>query len=234
MNIILLFKEDFITDNRVRLSGRRFEHMTEVLKVQLDAELCVGLENGKIGKGKVVALNDTIELEVSLTQDPPPAIEATLILALPRPHLLKRSLFFATMLGIKNIHLLHFNRVEKSLWNSSALKPETIKEHLTLGLEQAKDTVMPKVFLHSQFKPFVEDEMPDLVKGRCAIVGDPNGLNLTSCKITKPLILIIGPEGGIIPFELILLAQMGIKPVNFGQRILRVDAALAYIVAKLF
>ncbi len=234
MNLILLFKEDFIEPNRVRLSGRRFDHITSVLKVQLGSELCVGQCDGKIGKGKVVVLNDAVELDVVLEMAPPAPLDVTLILALPRPHLLKRSLFFASMLGIKEIHLLNFNRVEKSLWNSSALKEDAIREHLTLGLEQAKDTQMPMVTLHPQFKPFVEDQLPNMIKGATTIVAHPDGDTITTATFPKPITLIIGPEGGIIPYELELLSNVGAIKASFGPRILRVDAALAYIVSRLF
>ena len=99
----------------------------------------------------------------------------TLILALPRPPMLKRILFSAAMLGIKKIIILNFNRVEKSLWNSSSLKPPAITEQLTLGLEQAKDTIMPEVILKKAFKPFVQDELPVLIKGKSALVAHPGG-----------------------------------------------------------
>src|SRR5208283_3585485 len=102
------------------------------------------------------------------------ALPVTLILALPRPPMLKRILFSAAMLGVKKIIILNFNRVEKSLWNSSSLKPKAIEEQLVLGLEQAKDTVMPEVIIKKRFKPFVEDELPILIKGKSALVAHPD------------------------------------------------------------
>ena len=115
-----------------------------------------------------------IELEVKLDRKPPEALPLTLILALPRPPMLKRILFSAAMLGVKKIIILNFNRVEKSLWNSSSLKPQAITEQLVLGLEQAKDTMMPEVILKKRFKPFVQDELPALIKGKLALVAHPD------------------------------------------------------------
>src|SRR5208283_3296222 len=117
---------------------------------------------------------DCVELEVKLDCKPPKELPLTLILALPRPPMLKRILFSAAMLGVKKIIILNFNRVEKSLWNSSALTGQAITEQLVLGLEQAKDTVMPEVILKKGFKPFVEDELRGLIKGTRVLVTHPD------------------------------------------------------------
>jgi 16S rRNA (uracil1498-N3)-methyltransferase len=68
-----------------------------------------------------------------------------LVLALPRPRMLARSLEHVTALGVKRITLLHTRRVEKSYWMSPELAPEKIRTHLVLGLEQARDTRLPEV-----------------------------------------------------------------------------------------
>lgn len=234
MNLIILFKEDFVSDNRVRLRGRRFEHITSVLKAQLGTVLSVGLCDGKIGKGNVVFISDVVEMDVSFDQEPPVPLPLRLILGLPRPHLFKRTLFFAAMLGIKDIHILNFNRVEKSLWNSSTLRPENIREHLTLGLEQAKDTQIPTVTLHPQFKLFVEDQLPLLIEGTRAVVAHPDGGEISVSRTVEPISLVIGPEGGIIPYELDMFRCIGFQNFNLGARILRVDACLVFLTARLF
>ena len=52
MNLILLFDSDFITPNRVRLTGRRFKHMQDILKAEQGQSLTVGKINGLMGTGK--------------------------------------------------------------------------------------------------------------------------------------------------------------------------------------
>jgi len=54
MNLILLSDSDFITPNRVRLSGRRFTHIKDVLKAECAKTLTVGKINGLMGQGTVV------------------------------------------------------------------------------------------------------------------------------------------------------------------------------------
>ena len=250
MNLILLHDSDFITPNRVRLSGRRFTHIKDVLKAECAKTLTVGKINGLMGQGTVVSKKtDAIELEVKLDQNPPEALPLTLILALPRPPALKRILFSSAQLGVKKIIILNFNRVEKSLWNSSSLKPQAITEQLVLGLEQAKDTVMPEVILKKRFKPFVEDELPALIKGTIALVAHPGGGSVIPAEAGiqlwnhchsgesrnpgRDIILVIGPEGGIIDYEIELLKAAGCQPIDLGPRILRTEYVLPYVVGRL-
>ena len=238
MNLILLSDSDFITPHRVRLSDRRMVHIRDILKAECAQSLTVGKINGLMGQGTVVSKKtDAIELEVKLDQNPPEALPLTLILALPRPPALKRILFSSAQLGVKKIIILNFNRVEKSLWNSSSLKPQAITEQLVLGLEQAKDTVMPEVILKKRFKPFVEDELPDLVKGKLALVAHPGNFPSflqRGVRGVKDIVLVIGPEGGIIDYEIELLKAAGCQTIDLGPRILRTETVLPYVVGKLF
>jgi len=238
MNLILLFDSDFIAPGRVRLSGRRFTHIQDILKAEQSQLLTVGKINGLMGRGEVKAkTKDSIELDVKLDTKPPDSLSLTLILALPRPPMFKRILFSAAMLGVKKIIVLNFNRVEKSLWNSSSLKPKAIEEQLILGLEQAKDTIMPEVIIKKGFKPFVQDELPALVKGKLALVAHPGGDTVIPAKAgihNQPITLVIGPEGGIIDYEIEALKAARCKTIDLGPRILRTDSVLPYILGRFF
>ncbi len=243
MNLILLSSPDFISPSRVRLTGRRFDHIQDILKARKGQVLSVGRINGLMGQGTVAhKTKEALELDVTFSQKPPQALPLTLILALPRPPMLKRILFSAAMLGVKQIILLNFSRVEKSLWQSSALQAGAIKEQLILGLEQALDTVLPKVKLIKRFKPFVEDQLPALMKGKQALVAHPYHRLAEGgeTRAQDPMIgamkkvLIIGPEGGILDYEIGLLQKAGCQILDLGPRILRTDNVLPLIVGRLF
>lgn len=233
MNLVLLFKDDFISSARVQLKDRRRDHIAKILKSKSGDLISVGLCDGKVGKGTVVQIGETVLLDVVLNEKPPAALALTLILALPRPHMFKRALAFAASLGIKKIVILNFVRVEKSLWNSSTLKPENIREQLLLGLEQSRDTILPEVVIKKNFKVFVKQELPALLKGSLGLLAHPGGQDSCPRAIEQKVTLVIGPEGGIVPSELTLLQEAGFKTVDLGPRILRVDAVLPYIVGKL-
>ena len=235
MNLILLLKDDFIAGHdRVCLSGRRHKHIRCILKSSVDDELCVGVEGSRIGKGRVVAIDDrTVEMNVGLEKNPPLPLPLTLILALPRPLALRRVLIHATVLGVKKIILLHTKRVQKSYWKSPALKKEKIREQFMLGLEQAKDTVMPEIQFREKFKPFVEDELPGMIKGAQAFVAHSEGDAARPVKGDRPVILVVGPEGGFIPYEIERLKKSGCGAVSFGKRVMNVETAVVACISRL-
>jgi 16S rRNA (uracil1498-N3)-methyltransferase len=236
MNLILLFQEDFAgQQDRVRLQGRRLKHVLDVHRASIGEELCVGLANGNIGTGRVTLLDEQVlEMEVLLDHIPPPALPLTLILALPRPKVLRRVLRSASSMGVKKLVLLNAFRVEKSYWQSPVLSPESIREQLVLGLEQAKDTMLPEVLLRPLFKPFVEDELPGLIKGTLPLVGHPNAAAPCPRDIKRAVTLVIGPEGGFIPYEIEKLVSCGFTAVQMGERILSVETAVPALLSRLY
>jgi RsmE family RNA methyltransferase len=241
MNLLLLHPEDFVgalpsegDDGLVRIGGRRFEHVRDVHRAREGDELRVGVLGGRIGRGRVVVLSDgRVEMSVRLDRQPPPASPVTLVLALPRPLVLKRVLIHATSLGVKRIALIHARRVEKSYWQSEALSGETLKEQLLLGLEQAGDTVLPAISLHRRFRPFAEDALPVLRGSSRGFVAHPEAPVACPRAVSGPAIVALGPEGGFIAFEVDKLEEMGLEPVRFGARILRVEAAVPWVIARL-
>ena len=106
MNLLLLEPQDFINKHQVVLSGRRLKHVLEVHQAAVGDQLRVGQLNGKIGSGTITQLtDDKLEMDVELTEEPPEALPLTVLLALPRPKMLKRSLQHLTALGQKPLFL---------------------------------------------------------------------------------------------------------------------------------
>ena len=236
MNLILLFKEDFLqSPSLARVDGRRFEYIRDVHRARPGDHLTVGLLNGNMGKGRVCGITDSaVELEVTLSDPPPPPLPVKIVLALPRPKVVKRVILSLTSLGVKEIHLIHAFRVEKSYWQSPVLAPKTLDYHLILGLEQAKDTLYPSITIGRYFKPFVEDRLPEIIKGTRPILAHPQAEIPCPRHVDTPVTLIVGPEGGFIPYEIEKLQTLNMEPVHLGPRILRVETALPAILARLF
>jgi RsmE family RNA methyltransferase len=111
---------------------------------------------------------------------------------------------------------------------------ESIQEQLVLGLEQARDTVLPDVQLRPLFKPFVEDELPGLAKGTLPLVAHPNASSECHRSVNRPVTLIIGPEGGFIPYEIEKIVAAGFTTVHAGERIMNVETAVPALLARLF
>ena len=237
MNLIILKQQDFVTETQAKLSDRRFEHLVNVQKVKINDILRAGLFNGDMGTARVVKADaHEIILETQLDTPAPAGLPVTLILALPRPKMLRRILQTTATMGVKQLHLINSYRVEKSFWQSPWLEPEAIEEQLLLGLEQGVDTVMPDVTLHKRFKPFVEDILPGIsanTHGLVAHPGEHEACPVNLCP-SKTVTLAIGPEGGFIPYEVEKLSEAGLLPVSLGNRILRVETAVPVLISSLF
>jgi 16S rRNA (uracil1498-N3)-methyltransferase len=235
MNLILLFNEDFIDDQLVRLTGRRLEHVTNVHRAAAGDELVVGIADGKMGTCVVTRLDrDALELRVTLDREPPPALPLTLVLALPRPKVLNRVIAGATSLGVKRMFLINAWRVEKSYWKSPRLGDENLLLQRVLGLEQARDTMLPAIELRRLFRPFVEEELPSIAAGSLALVAHPRAEAECPRGVTSPVTLAIGPEGGFIEEEIASLVRIGFTPVSAGERVLRVETAVAALLGRLY
>ena len=153
---------------------------------------------------------------------------------MPRPLVLKRLLITATAMGVKKIFLIQSNRVERSFWNSKVLRDGELIKPLVLGLEQARDTRLPDVQLRTRFRPFVEDELPDLVAGTQALVAHPDAELECPRDVDGAVTLVLGPEAGFVPFEIDRLKASGCEAVHLGDRILRTEAALPALLGRLF
>ncbi|QCT97981.1 16S rRNA (uracil(1498)-N(3))-methyltransferase [Stutzerimonas degradans] len=235
MNLLLLEPADFVAEHRVSLRDRRLTHLHDVHRAEPGATLRVGLLDGAMGSGRLLRLTTAeAELEVEFDQPPPAKLPLTLLLALPRPKMLKRVLQTVASMGVPRLVLLNSYRVEKSFWQTPFLEPAAIREQLILGLEQARDTVLPEVIIEKRFKPFVEDRLPQLAAGTRGLVGHPGDYPACPRAVEGPVTLAIGPEGGWIPYEVDKLAEAGLQPVQLGERILRVETAVSALLARLF
>jgi 16S rRNA (uracil1498-N3)-methyltransferase len=236
LNLILLFPEDFVgREDHIRLRGRRLKHVLGVHRATVGDELCVGKIDGNIGYGKIVQLSESaLDMEVLLNKQPPAPLPLTLLLALPRPKVLRRVLRSVSALGVKRVIFFNCFRVEKSYWQSPVLKSDLIQEQLVLGLEQARDTVLPKILFRPLFKPFVEDELPGIVKETLPLVAHPAASTSCPRDVKKRAVLAVGPEGGFIPYELDKLVQCGFMPVRMGERVLSVETAVPALISRLF
>ena len=236
MNLVLLFDEDLVHVNRAIIKDdRRLTHIRKVLRAQVGERLKVGLFNQGIGYGTLTHVSvDAIHLDLTLDQPSPPPLPLTLILALPRPKMLRRILQTVATCGVQELILINSYRVEKSYWQTPRLAEAEIHRQLLLGLEQGGATQPPKVTLRKRFKPFVEDELGELVNGRQALLAHPNSGPVCPKNTTGEVVLAVGPEGGFIPYEVDKFLERGFQPMHLGARILRVETAIPFLLGRLF
>jgi len=239
LNCILLPKNTKIISDPTQI-----KHVKEVLKSSVGDSLTIGEIGGNIGKATIAVINDNEVLltDVIFNKEPPAKLDLTVVLALPRPKVLRRMIMDMTSLGVNKLIIVNSYRTQKSYWQSPLL--ERIDEFVFEGLQQAIDTVPLVVEFKKRFKPFVEDEFPALLleyqgqkKQDNAVIAHPYAsrswksyLDDAKCKTTHketmPKVLCIGAEGGWINYEVDLLCHHGCTAVSLGERILRTETVV--------
>lgn len=237
MNMMLLFEEDFETQDprRAVVTGRRLKHLRKVIRPAIGDTVTVGRLGGALGEATLLEMNaHEAILDVSDEGPPPPPSPITLLMALPRPKSLFKILQPATILGVKAIHFFNASRVDKSYWQSNQLHEEALREHLIVGLEQARDTVLPTLTMHRLFSHFVNDALPHIAPGQPRFVAHPTE-DAAPCPhaLPGPAVVAIGPERGFIDYEVRQLQDSGFQVISLGPRILRVELAMISLLSRL-
>jgi RsmE family RNA methyltransferase len=174
-------------------------------------------------------------LRCALDADPPPRPAIDLLLAVPRPKVMRRLWAQIAALGVGQIILTNAEKVERNYFDTHVLEPEAYRPLLIEGLQQARDTRLPAVSIHRRFKVLVEDRLDALAGAAVRIVADPSAAKILSDVVPagggQRVLLAIGPEGGWNAFELGLLETHGFLRGGMGPRTLRSDTACVALLA---
>lgn len=231
MNLLLLQPEDLSPERRFTVTGERAEHIRSVLRTGIGETVKAGFLNGKTGSAVLLEIEKgraVLQAE-EFTTPPPEKLPVSLVVSLPRPQSFKKVLHFAVSAGVKDLIFTHSARVEKSYWNSAALSPENIRKEIVEGLEQGFDTRPPNLRFFRYLKEFLESSGELFPEESEKIIAHP-GRSAGEIHPGKGhLVLAVGPEGGYVESEVRAFSDRGFTPVSFGNHILRVEFAAAFI-----
>jgi len=242
MNLILITSEELTPEGRVRLDDFRAKHIRSVLKATPGQKLRIGLLDGPFGCGTVEDVSaDSVGLACVFEVDIPPRPPIDLLLAMPRPKVLKRLWAQFAALGVGRIFITNAEKVERFYFDTHILEPDFYNARLIEGLQQARDTRLPEVSIIKNLKSFLESEkFPTLgihdATGVKKILADPSGTQtIFQCLEDTPqrILLGVGPEGGWTPYELEMFQAHGFEAFSIGSRILRTDTACIGLISML-
>ena len=157
MNRILFEPAEIGPDGRAVFGGVRAEHVRTVLKGTVGQVLKTGVLGGDIGQSAIEALSPE-SVTVRCAHDRPSLPPwCDLVLAPPRPRVMKRLLPQLATIGVRRIFLVGAEKVEKAFWGAQLLKPEIYRPLLVEGLMQgAVSTMPPEIHQVRNFKRWLD------------------------------------------------------------------------------
>ena len=228
MNWIVIHPDELSAEGVVILRERRARHVRTVLRLTPGAQLRVSLLGGGRGVGDVLdSTPGDVTLRCSLDAPALPASGVSLLLALPRPKVLRRLWRSLAELGVDTVVLVNAEKVERNYFDTHWLEPVHYRPLLIEGLEQSGETRLPRVRIERRLRPFVEDSLETVFPDHHRVFLDPHGSQPLQrlCRSPRRALLAIGPEGGWSDFECGLLSANGFTAARLGSRILRSDTA---------
>lgn len=235
MNRLLLTDAGIDVDGVVSVVGNRAAHIRDVLKLGYGDTLRVGLINGPTGTAEILRIgNDSVKLRCVFDGGIPDSPRIDLLLALPRPKVMKRLWAPLASMGVGRIILTNAAKVERNYFDTHWLQPSKYTPLLREGLEQSGDTRMPQVDIKRRLKPFVEDELNSEFYESHRILFHPrNAMNVSELEVPEAsrILIAVGPEGGWTDYELEMFEKHGFQCISMGWRVLRTDTACIALIA---
>lgn len=211
--------------------------MIGVLKVGVGSEVRVGVIDGPMGSATVAGLGDgRVTLACSLEKHLPLRPRVDILLALPRPKVMRRLWAPLAELGVGQIILTNAEKVERDYFDTHILREEGYRPLLLTGLQQARDTYVPRVSIHKRFKVLLEDELPVLFPEGRRLMAHPDSTTTIAGALRRihpeeRVLLAVGPEGGWNGFELAALDAHGFEQISMGPRTLATTTACVALLA---
>jgi 16S rRNA (uracil1498-N3)-methyltransferase len=237
VNLILLEPGE-VREGLATFSGARAAHVAGVLHAQPGQRIRLGIVDGPLGFGVISSLDpDRVIAECAFDAGLPPKPPIDLLLALPRPKIMRRLWAQLAALGVGRILLTNAERVERNYFDTHVLDPATYRPLLIEGLQQVRDTRLPEVSVHRQLKVLVEDHLDAVTGDAGRLVAHPGSAasisETTARTRARRWLLAVGPEGGWNQYEIDLLQAHRFQLVAIGERTLRADTACIALLSVL-
>ena len=216
-------------DGRAVLTGDEARHLARVMRCAVGDEVVVFDGRGTSWRARVATIGRDevgLELGAAAIASATPRVPLTLAVALPKGERQKWLVEKLTELGVARLVPLATTR------GVAEATPAAV-ERLARGVIEAckqcgRDTLMEVAPPRS-----VAEIARDPGHGVTLLVADRDGLPLdTSAGEGRPIVAVVGPEGGLTAEELATLEAAGGRRVSLGPHVLRVETAAIALAAR--
>lgn len=234
MNQVIIHPEELDDRQRVVLTGRRAAHLVQILGVQEGGSVQIGMLGGQRGRGNVCDVGaEWVTLHCVFDRPALAPTGITLLLALPRPKVVRRLFSPLAASGVEKVIFTNAAKVERVYFDTHWLQPARFTPLLLEGLEQSGETRLPQVQVAKRLKPLVEDDLSHWDGHKFMLHPAEDACPAVAVTLHGPVMVAIGPEGGWTDYEIDLFRMHGFTCVTLGERILRSDVAVHTMVGIL-
>lgn len=227
---------ELVPGRSLRLPEEKSQHLLRVLRMRIDDPVTLFNGDGHDYSARIIGVEKkAVELAVesAKARDNESPLAITLLQGVARGDKMDHILQKATELGVRKIQPVTTERTEVRLDNERA---ERRVAHwrgvVAAACEQCGRTRTPEV----REPVALQDALTALPTNARRLILDPHrGLALRALAIdtTHPVVLAIGPEGGLGERDHRLLRDAGFEGVQLGPRVLRTETAGPAVLAAL-
>jgi RsmE family RNA methyltransferase len=247
MNSLIVLPDEVREGAIATLVGARARYAITTHEVREGQTLKVGVMDGMRGEGLVTSVStDAVTIALSLTEPALAPLPVSLIVGVSRPQTVKKVIQSAVMFGVSSLHFVRSEKGEKSYLQSRSLDEDQIEEETIKAMEQVWDSRRPEIVVHRTFSHFMKQKLQmvmDATRDLAAaeevvkLVAHPGGTSLTCNDAPRianaATIIAIGPERGWSDDEVLLFEEFGFQTIGLGERVVRVELALVFLLGKL-
>jgi len=233
MNFYFAREGEIGADGKLRLPrDDRWTRLSRAVDLHEGAAFRIAAEGRGRGTAVVLSIDERgLEADFLPADTQPVALSIDLVLAMPRPKVLKRIVPAIASMGVRSLTLVNACGVHRDYFDSHWTRSEQVTSLMLLGLEQSGVCRIPRVLIKKELKPFVEDELGGPLDSETRLIALPGERPVVLNAGTKQaVVLSIGPETGWTDFEVDLFKDAGFLAHGIGEEHLASDvAAMALI-----
>lgn len=217
---------------RLAAGDERARHIREVLRGKPGMRVRVGIVDGAVGEADIAETGERGTVLRCRWGAVPERPRLDVMLAMPRPKVLRRLWSVMAMLGTGRIWICSTRTTERAYAGSHVLEEGVVREELKKGLCQARDTRLPEVRTGRTLREAVEEAAGEAYAARLAAHPGGEGTDWRQAAAGGGRVLLaVGPERGWTREELAFLDGHAFGRISLGERPLRSDVAVVALMA---
>jgi len=215
------------------LAGAEFHHLAHVMRSSRGEWLIVFDGQGTEADAEIVGISKTsasLRLADRRSESPKTRPEVVLATAVPKADRFRWLVEKATELGVDRLIPL---QTARSIVAPGAVKLDKMRQAVIEACKQSGRNRLMRIDPLTTWNEFVKA----VVANTGSYVADTTGLPFAQVSAGRseqgPVLLVVGPEGGLTETELCESIDAGARLVNLGPRILRTETAAVALAAAL-